>query len=453
LRFSYLSLALLFVGILTLTRSYPPRDDGETTLSRSFNATPVPSDPGLVDRFDVSNYVLGPPTLSFRDNLRSDVKYITSWLGAGWTNDVMTYGNLIYLGLITGRVPVLGMFNPSHGDWDLDPIPFSEVFDIPRLSRAINLPIIEWLDVKNFTSPDAELDAIGCWSVWQSSQFHDPDPRGSYSADQVLLDISYTKSPAWIKLIPNYEHDNHVSFWSLASLSFPETRLLALRGTTPTPSEERHVYLPPDEQLLCYDYLYYACTNQPTEYEFDYGAAWAHVVQHLHWREELEHIAEAVVRRTIGVEAGQPTPPWITIHVRHDDFLDYCGDFSPEECFAPLPTIARRVKEVQEELLWRKGLVVSHVFVTSDEKDLKWWADVNSMGWYRIDHSRTAQLFGGWYPLLIDAVIQSNGMGFVGNDLSTMSTLARRRVDTWHGGATRIVMWGEPNADDHESPT
>ena len=29
--------------------------------------------------------VRGPPTESFRDNLRNDTKYITSWISAGWS--------------------------------------------------------------------------------------------------------------------------------------------------------------------------------------------------------------------------------------------------------------------------------------------------------------------------------------------------------------------------------
>lgn len=53
------------------------------------------------------------------------------------------------------------------------------------------------------------------------------------------------------------------------------------------------------------------------------------------------------------------------------------------------------------------------------------------------------------YPLLIDAVIQSGGIGFVGTDRSTMSILARRRVEAWHGGITRTVLWGHVGADDH----
>jgi hypothetical protein len=56
---------------------------------------------------------------------------------------------------------------------------------------------------------------------------------------------------------------------------------------------------------------------------------------------------------------------------------------------------------------------------------------------------------GGRYPVFIDAIIQSNGAGFVGTRGSTMSTLASRRVQSWHDGATRLVRWGTPGADDH----
>ena len=34
---------------------------------------------------ELSPYVRGPPAASFRDNLRNDTKYITSWISAGWS--------------------------------------------------------------------------------------------------------------------------------------------------------------------------------------------------------------------------------------------------------------------------------------------------------------------------------------------------------------------------------
>lgn len=53
------------------------------------------------------------------------------------------------------------------------------------------------------------------------------------------------------------------------------------------------------------------------------------------------------------------------------------------------------------------------------------------------------------YPVLIDAAIQSGGVGFVGTDRSTMSILARRRTESWQNGVTRTFKWGTPDSDAH----
>jgi hypothetical protein len=134
-----------------------------------------------------------------------------------------------------------------------------------------------------------------------------------------------------------------------------------------------------------------------------------------------------------------------------------------------MTVIGRRVQEVKDELRERRGLDVNHVIMTSDERDPAWWADVAAQGWLTVDHSNTAELYGNWwvpchlsfifsflidlafnrYPVLIDAVIQSSGVGFVGTYHSTMSILAARRVETWNNGVYRQVQWGSPGADDH----
>jgi hypothetical protein len=41
------------------------------------------------------------------------------------------------------------------------------------------------------------------------------------------------------------------------------------------------------------------------------------------------------------------------------------------------------------------------------------------------------------------------GKGFVGTAHSTMSELARKRVEDWNDGESAIVQWGTPNADNH----
>jgi hypothetical protein len=119
------------------------------------------------------------------------------------------------------------------------------------------------------------------------------------------------------------------------------------------------------------------------------------------------------------------------------------------ECLAPLSAFARRVDEVKKELLDTRGMVVNNVIMTSDERDPEWWDDVQSRGWLRVNHTDTVQNYGEWFPVLIDAGIQSSGIGFVGTDRSTMSILARRRVQSWQEGAVRTVKWGSVGADDH----
>jgi len=422
---------------------YPLIDDERDAELASPTCPQVPIQ--IHNTLDSMNYLNGPPTERFRDNLRPGAKYITSWISAGWTNDVMTYMNLVYLGFLTNRIPIIGMFTPSHIGGHIPPIDFGEVFDLVRFQEIVQKPVLEWHQVKLRNS--TTFDELGCWNIWEAVQEREAFPRRSWVPIHLKLDISYTKVPTWIKIIPSYEHDQHSSFSSLATLAFPEIR--ADVAVEPIESEQNHVKLPPDEQLLCYDYLYYVCSHQPFEFEFDYSPAWLHVGQHMHWTPRLEDLADQYVRKSLGVEDGSKTPLWIAIHIRHGDFADWCGSVPVLDCFASISVIARRVEEVKQELLKRKGLVVNHVIMTSDERNATWWDDVVAQGWYRVDHSKTVEIYGAWYQVLIDAAIQSLGVGFIGTDRSTMSILARRRVQSWQDGAVRTLKWGRLNSDDH----
>ncbi|KAJ7675369.1 hypothetical protein B0H17DRAFT_1207731 [Mycena rosella] len=406
-----------------------------------------------VDPLDPSKSVNGLPTRSFRDNLRPEVQYITSFGSGGWSNDVISIMNLIYLGLITERVPIIPVFLPSHTmlstlNTEHTPLPFGDVFDLPHLRQAIGKPVLQWSDVK--ASNSTVLDDLGCWNVWESIQYYDKAPRGSFAPWKLKLDISYTKTPDWIKMIPNFEHDRYSSFWNLAKLAFPSTRSASL--VPPLPSPKHNVSLPPDEHLLCYDFLYYVAAQQSEEIGLDYsrtvlpGDLSANTCDGPPEWNAWQRVHSADARR----EVDEPVPPFVSVHVRHNDFREWCEQgITADECFAPLPVIARRVKEVQDEIRERKGIDVTRVIVTSDEKNRTWWGDVEDLGWFAPDHSRTQELYEDWYTILIDAIIQSKGAGFVGTARSTVSVLSNKRVESWQDGSIRTVKWGEPGADDH----
>ncbi|KAJ7230244.1 hypothetical protein GGX14DRAFT_410216 [Mycena pura] len=297
----------------------------------------------------------GPPiiTPSYQENLRDSTKYVTSWGGeAGWTNDVIAIMNLVYLGLITDRVPIL----PHHTSIHLDNaprLPFSDVFDLPRLRRALDKPIL-----------DSIPDDLGCWSVWSSVQGDEKKPRWSPVPTKLNIDISYTQAPPWIKLFPGLKYDMHCTFWSLAAL--------VLSRTQPLPSPQRHLSLP------------------PFECESDYSPVWRDVGQHMRWTASLESLADQYIRQALGAKAKNSIPPFISVHARHSDFTIYCPRANPR-CFAPLSAIAKQVEE-------RNRIRVDHVFVTSDERNQMWWDQVAQMGWRTADHGRlkTEEAHGVW---------------------------------------------------------
>lgn len=89
----------------------------------------------------------------------------------------MTYANLIYLGWITGRVPIVHRFNNAHTP-DTPSIPFDWIFDLDRLSNELQLPVVEWDEVKDSNS--TELEELGCWNVWEAVQYRDHHPRDAW---------------------------------------------------------------------------------------------------------------------------------------------------------------------------------------------------------------------------------------------------------------------------------
>ncbi|KAJ7768862.1 hypothetical protein B0H16DRAFT_1518426 [Mycena metata] len=396
----------------------------------------------------------GSPTDAFQDNLRHDVRYITTWPGTGFSklpNEAMSLMNLIYLAMLTERVPILPAFNPSHlsgGSPDTGEVvdtTFGEVFDVPRLAKELRMPILEWWQVKDRKS--TTVDSLGCWNVWQATMEHSSGPQYSVMPRKLNIDISWTIAPKWVKLKPDAANEAHAKFTGLMALAFPEQRNRNLR--TPSKSPLLGLSLPPNEQLLCFDNLYYTANVEGFEFERDYSTAWRLVGKHLHWNPRIEEIARGYVRRTFGLGVEATIPPYIAIHVRHGDFKGACH--TPlDECFAPLSAIARRVNEVKEELQRLKDITAVHIILTSDETNITWWEEVAAYGWYRIDHSATASTYGAWYPVLIDTAIQSEGKGFVGTDRSTVSLIAGRRVEEWNDGVLRSVKWGKVGADDHQ---
>ncbi|EJT99005.1 hypothetical protein DACRYDRAFT_82888 [Dacryopinax primogenitus] len=386
--------------------------------------------------FDISQYVKGKPTALFRDNLREDAKYITTWVAGGWTNDVMAIAHLLFLAHLSNRVPVLPRFTPTHFPKSAGMMRFSDIFDLPQLERALNMPILEWDDLKLTQANVSYIprEDLGCWSSWMAGGEENREPRETENPRLLGLNVHYTPVPRGNKMYG--VGDWHLLFGRLLQLAYPSGRTAALKEV------KALKVLEPDEQMLCFDWLYYTGLDRSFEWEYDYSPEWQLVARHMHWNLVLDALADEYLRRHFHVSPSDPVPPFISVHARRDDFGDGCPGRN-SSCLPNYEQLKQRIYEVQFELWKERGTQVERVLVMSDEKDPQWWAGIVENGWGRIDHTKegTAEQHGLWYEMLLDVVFHSKGTGFVGTDSSTMSLLAERRVKDWNGGSTARLLW------------
>ncbi|EAU91092.2 hypothetical protein CC1G_03260 [Coprinopsis cinerea okayama7 len=399
-----------------------------------------------LDSWDTSYYVKGEPTELFRDNLRNDTSYITSWCNAGFTNEFMEYINLIYLSILAERVPIMPPFAPhDHISPEAGVIPFGEIFNLTHLRSVLRMPILEWSDIKTLpitSFPQVystqSVEPLGCWST-RPEETNDP-VRNDNLMRHLGLDPSYTRMPDLIRQSANNRGENHIVFAKVAAAVHPGGPLVK-QDDLPIMAESREgLRLKPDTQLTCIDQTYYMTSGaEYYEWRFAWSPAWRFVGRHARFTTTVVDRAEGYLRRTFQLGPTEEMPKFIAVHMRHGDFIDNC--YFAGHCLSTVEPFATKIERMKERLLEERGISVSHVIVASDETDRSFWEDISSRGWYRIDHDaeRTKERFGEWWPPLVDIVVQSLATGFVGTEDSTFSLVSGRRVADWNNGLYIMV--------------
>jgi len=86
--------------------------------------------------------------------------------------------NLIYIGLLSSRIPVLPPFHAVHHfSVDVQPLIFGDIFDIPYLVSQIHSPVLQWSDIKiadyfgtNYTTEQLQSgdeEKLSCWTMYE----------------------------------------------------------------------------------------------------------------------------------------------------------------------------------------------------------------------------------------------------------------------------------------------
>ncbi len=254
----------------------------------------------------------------------------------------------------------------------------SEIFDLPRFSKSIDLPIVELEELKypryrdvgwkdklmalksNFGNRKRELqqglgkrereeegysewETIGCWGLEMTSR---NVTHESSHIHEGKLELVFTPLPSYI-IDPKFPiPDGHALIASLGEairydrfgidrasegiknhLSGKSGELEQFKEWHP--DFERPI-IEPDRRLSCIDnYIYY--TFPKAEFDIppwldreDYEAnTWTRIGRFLRWREDVQELADMYLRKGWGLKKREKVPPYVSVHIRRT------GEFRP----------------------------------------------------------------------------------------------------------------------------
>ncbi|GAA5993214.1 hypothetical protein JCM10908_004510 [Rhodotorula pacifica] len=373
------------------------------------------------------------PLHSFRANLKTGQGYVTSFPTGSLTTQLIEHFKLTHIGQRLDRAVVVTELKAMHGEGG--DVPLTDFFDLRMFAHRANVSLVQWRDVKIPDIRGTQQEQLSCWG-WKDSR---------------ALSRYNVKTDFW-----PYPGQLQTPVSTETSITFPGIEVLALQDNTKWLEETAPRTFPdeatrppyPDRQLMCFDNLFYVPVVKfvygqlDTSYSIEElppdSAVWTKVGQHLHFNSHVNHIADELLAALIGSRRKQ----FIGVHIRTGNAIDW-SDKTSNTTVELIDSFKVGVRAVQDQLRQRRK---GHrgelpVLFTTDADDSFFLSRIGKLGWVHVNHIdfATSARFGGWYPDILDAVLLSRAVGFVGTRMSTFSHLAARRVESWNHGITTIV--------------
>jgi hypothetical protein len=74
------------------------------------------------------------------------------------------------------------------------------------------------------------------------------------------------------------------------------------------PSPQHGKYWPPDDHMMCFDFVYYAVAEVPYEWERAWAPAWNFAGKHLHFTQKVKDLSEQYLRTMFDLTEYEPIP-------------------------------------------------------------------------------------------------------------------------------------------------
>ncbi|KAK4053924.1 hypothetical protein OIO90_003761 [Microbotryomycetes sp. JL221] len=376
--------------------------------------------------------------VSFRDELSTDMKYLTSPPSGTLGEQIINFYHLTFLSRQLARIPLIPPFVTHDASGKPVSIAFSAMFDMPRFSQTTSVSAVDWTDIR---PPGAGDDALGCWVG--SVRKEELNPR-SYNMRRAGVDASFfpMRAPAPRPGMTEPAYDFIASFELDKSA---QTGLIQQAYHSKQATSLSSKFADPESHVFCIDHtLFRPASDLSDSLELNDHPAFEEHGSALHFLPEMQDTALDVAAFALGHRGT-----FIAVDISEVALKARCD---PKDKLCPILRLqpfmdavdrARHlaVKSVGKSREQRHNVRALSVLVTTDVVDIGFRGEIAAAGWTLVDYDdlEMKQRFGQWMPQMLDPVIHSKAVAFVGTKGSTQSLLSGLRVKKWRGGSADLV--------------
>ncbi|KAG9322577.1 hypothetical protein KVV02_001370 [Mortierella alpina] len=127
--------------------------------------------------------------------------------------------------------------------------------------------------------------------------------------------------------------------------------------------------------------------------------------------------------------------PFISIHIRRGDFIDYCQQHFQHALQTCLPTTQELASTLQDLLVADPSLRGLPVYVSTNEDRPEELAQFQYLGWHVLDHQRmgSREKLGVFGAMMMDQIFMAQAQVLIGVRTSTFSKVGAYRQEDWYG--------------------
>ncbi|KAG0208248.1 hypothetical protein BGX28_000713 [Mortierella sp. GBA30] len=393
--------------------------------------------------------------------LDADTKYMTYLPYAGLTNQFYGMLRAIMLAKSLDRTLILPPITASSHDKSKQNQPWSSYFDLDTFMRLTGVKVVEFHNVRE---PDriAAAESLKCHVTCGFGSLRPLDFSAKEFLKQWKFDLSMTpleiEASKFNELVPalrSVENEQMLCITNGYKIAVPKKEEWDLYG--------RYFYFTPTIERFFGGVLQrlkaagsHAQINLPSEHmqqtpqeqqqteEISYGDRIidthedkAHKLINSDIPPNSGLLDESRLKGTSdNVNSENPLHgPFISIHVRRGDFIDYCHQHFQHALQTCLPTTQELASTLHELLVADPSLRGLPIYVSTNEDRPEELAQFRYLGWHVLDHQKmgSREFLGVFGAMMMDQIFMAQAQVLIGVQTSAFSRVGAYRQEDWYG--------------------